>query len=138
MTARASHERILTPMRCLQEVCEALKAERDRMYQELGKISFLEPYPSHANYILCNVVGRDAKQLKDSLAKEYGIMVRHYAKKELAGYIRISAGKPEQTDALLKALRDIEGFLDSKGTSMESEMPKQVESEGQPAGSFTG
>jgi histidinol-phosphate aminotransferase len=32
-------------------------------------------------------------------------MVRHYAKKELSGYIRISVGKPEQTDLLLAALR---------------------------------
>jgi len=31
-------------------------------------------------------------------------MVRHYAKKELSGYIRISVGKPEQTDVLIAAL----------------------------------
>jgi histidinol-phosphate/aromatic aminotransferase/cobyric acid decarboxylase-like protein len=33
-----------------------------------------------------------------------GIMVRHYAKKELSGFIRISVGKPEHTDALMAAL----------------------------------
>lgn len=47
--------------------------------------------------------GRDAKALKDALANQ-GIMVRHYAKKELSGYIRVSVGKPEQTDALMAVL----------------------------------
>ena len=92
----------------LQRVCTALKAERDRLYKELQSISFLEPYPSEANFVLCNVVGRDAKQVQDMLAKEHGIMVRHYTKKELAGYLRISVGKPEHTDVLLKALRQIQ------------------------------
>ena len=106
------------------------------MYIELQNISYLEPYPSHANYVLCNVNGKDAGQLKDTLAKEYGIMVRHYTKKELRGFIRISAGKPEQTDALLKALRDIEGKnLGQRGKS-EIPVPIQVESEGQPVGSL--
>ena len=33
-----------------------------------------------------------------------GIMVRHYAKPELSGFIRISAGRPDQTDLLMKAI----------------------------------
>ena len=31
--------------------------------------------------------------------------VRHYAKKELSGYVRISIGKPEHTRAIIDALR---------------------------------
>ena len=52
------------------------------------------------------VGGRDAKEVKDALMAE-GIMVRHYAKKELSGYIRVSVGKPEHTDALQRALQRI-------------------------------
>ena len=52
------------------------------------------------------VGGRDAKEVKDSLMTE-GIMVRHYAKKELSGYIRVSVGKPEHTEALQRALQRI-------------------------------
>jgi len=48
--------------------------------------------------------GKDAKKLKDALANE-GIMVRHYAKKELSGFIRVSVGKPEHTDALMRVLK---------------------------------
>jgi histidinol-phosphate aminotransferase len=51
------------------------------------------------------VGGQDAKAVKDVLAIEHGIMVRHYAKKELSGYIRISVGRPEHTDALIAALQ---------------------------------
>lgn len=120
----------------LQKVCEALKRERDRMYTGLQSISYLKPYPSHANYILCDVRGRDASQLKNTLAQKYGIMVRHYAKKELKGFIRISAGKPGHTDALLKALREIEFQNPIKGQESEGSLPQQLESEAQPAGTF--
>ena len=34
-----------------------------------------------------------------------GVMIRHYNNKELKGYVRVSVGKPEQTDALMKGLR---------------------------------
>lgn len=94
----------------MQRTCEALKRERDRMYQELQNISFLEPFPSHSNFVLCNVIRRDAKEVKDRLASQHGIMVRHYAKKELSSFIRISAGKPEHTEALLAALRQMDAL----------------------------
>jgi len=121
-----------------QEVCEALKRERDLLYQQLQTISYLEPYPSHANFILCSVVGRDAGALKDALAHRYGIMVRHYAKKELSGFIRISAGKPQHTCALMDALRDLEGEDLPAQAKPEASLSRQVESEAQPAGSFAG
>lgn len=49
----------------MQDVKEALVNERERLFVELKGISFLEPYPSHANFILCSVTGdKSAKQLK--------------------------------------------------------------------------
>ena len=53
------------------------------------------------------VDGQDAKAVKDALAAEHGIMVRHYAKKELSGFIRISVGRPEDSKKLLSALRGL-------------------------------
>lgn len=98
----------LTNMPYLNKVRNALVSERERMMSKLkSEVPFLEPYPSHANFILCKVTqGRDAKALRDALANQ-GIMVRHYAKKELSGYIRISVGKPEHTDALLEVLKTV-------------------------------
>jgi histidinol-phosphate aminotransferase len=85
---------------------EALIVERERLYQELATVPFLHPYPSRANFVLCRVEGRSAAELKAALARE-GILVRHYAKPGLENCIRISAGRPEQTDALLAALKKI-------------------------------
>eukprot|EP00877_Chromochloris_zofingiensis_P004972 jgi/Chrzof1/14476/Cz09g04070.t1 len=97
----------LTNRAYLEQVRNALVSERSRLFGLLQGVPYLEPYPSHANFILCKVTeGRDAKAVKDSLAQQ-GIMVRHYAKKELSGYIRISVGKPEQTDLLMQALSSL-------------------------------
>jgi len=88
----------------LQRTVEALIVERERLYQELATVPFLHPYPSRANFVLCRVEGRNAAELKAALARE-GILVRHYAKPGLENCIRISAGRPEQTDVLLEALK---------------------------------
>eukprot|EP01018_Ginkgo_biloba_P040065 Gb_10387 [translate_table: standard] len=89
----------------LQKVKEALVAEKARLYSQLQELSFLEPYPSYSNFILCAVTcGKDARKLKEDLS-QMGVMIRHYNNKELKGFIRISVGKPEHTDALMAALR---------------------------------
>jgi histidinol-phosphate aminotransferase len=90
----------------IQPTVDALIAERERLYRELSAVPFLRPYPSRANFVLCRVEGRDAKALKAALASR-GILVRHYAKPGLENCIRISAGRPEQTDALIGALREM-------------------------------
>jgi len=91
----------------LERIRTALVNERERLFKLLQEVSFLEPYPSHANFVLCKVTeGRDAKAVKEALAQQ-GIMVRHYAKKELSGFMRISVGKPEHTDLLMQALQQV-------------------------------
>ena len=80
--------------------------ERERVYQELTQFDFLRPYPSQANFILCRVVERDARQLKLHLEGQ-GILVRYFSKPGLTDHIRISIGRPEQTDALLTTLRHL-------------------------------
>lgn len=42
---------------CLQRVRDALVSERQVLLEGLQEILFLEPYPSHANFILCKVSG---------------------------------------------------------------------------------
>jgi histidinol-phosphate aminotransferase len=91
----------------IQPTVDALIAERERLYRELSAVPFLRPYPSRANFVLCRVEGRDAKELKLALASR-GILVRHYAKPGLENCIRVSAGRPEQTDAVIKAMMNID------------------------------
>jgi histidinol-phosphate aminotransferase len=88
----------------LRDTIRRIVSERARLYEGLSTIAWLHPYPSEANFILCRVDGRSAREVKDALAKE-GILVRYYNKANLRDCIRISVGKPEQTDAVLAALR---------------------------------
>jgi histidinol-phosphate aminotransferase len=85
----------------------AIVAERERLFSELKKLRLLTPYPSQANFILCSVRDGRAAELWQRL-KSRGIMVRYFDTPLLRNSIRISVGKPEHTDALIRALRDIE------------------------------
>lgn len=80
-----------------------LRAERQRLFEGLQGVAYLKPAPSEANFILCQVLGRSAAQLKTSLAAE-GVLVRYYNNALLKDYIRISVGRPQDTDAVLAAL----------------------------------
>ena len=88
----------------LDEKMQALVAERQRLDRELALIPWLQPYPSQSNFILCRVLDRDAKQLKRDL-EQAGILVRYFNKPGLDNCIRISAGRPEDTNRLLAALK---------------------------------
>jgi histidinol-phosphate aminotransferase len=81
-----------------------MTAERERLARLLTEIPYLRPYPSQANFILCRVAGRDARELKLALEQE-GILIRYFAKPGLRDHVRISVGRPDQTDTLLAVLR---------------------------------
>lgn len=61
----------------------------------------------HNNKLLSIIVKQYILTLQEDLAK-MGVMIRHYNNKELRGYIRISVGKPEQTDALMECINLLE------------------------------
>lgn len=83
-----------------------LRNEQRRLFRRLMALDFLEPYPSVANYILCKVTHGDAHDVHQQLA-DRGIMVRGYGDPQLRDYLRISVGKPEDTDRLVAALQKI-------------------------------
>lgn len=90
---------------------EKLKAERDRLFAALQNIPYLTPHPSAANFILCDVTPNQDSQssglhLKQALEKQ-GILVRYYNKPGLENCIRISVGRPQQTERLIAALKAI-------------------------------
>lgn len=90
----------------INAVVERIKGERGRLLAMLQTVDYLRPHPSQANFILCDVVGRDARALKQAL-EQRGVLVRHYNKPGLQNCIRISVGRPEQTDRLLEVLRTL-------------------------------
>ena len=101
--------------------------ERERLFGKLQELDWLKPYPSQANFILCSlqslnlpspVTGEDldaGKQLRGkSRAEEIwqqlrkkGIFVRYFDTPRLKDCLRISVGRPEYTDALVKALKEV-------------------------------
>jgi histidinol-phosphate aminotransferase len=91
----------------LAKVVDILKKERARLFEGLQNISYLQPYPTSSNFILCRVIEKDAAELKANLAQKHGIFVRYFNKPGLRDHIRISVGRPEDTDALIKALKVI-------------------------------
>ncbi len=90
----------------LQENVRRLVAERDRMAGLLAEHGLLVPYPSSANFVLCEVRGADAREVQCELASR-GVFVRHFSKPRLEGCLRVSAGRPEDTDRLMRALHEI-------------------------------
>lgn len=99
-------EESLKDIKRLQSTVQAIVDERDRLFNELEKISWLKPYPSQANFILCRVEDGSAIQLRQKL-QEKGILIRYYDESLLQDFVRISVGKPEHTDALLSVLHNL-------------------------------
>ncbi|HMB24851.1 MAG TPA: aminotransferase class I/II-fold pyridoxal phosphate-dependent enzyme, partial [Anaerolineales bacterium] len=91
----------------LAKIVERLKRERGRLFTALQEIPFLKPYPTQSNFILCQVIGRDAAELKRRLAEEHGVFIRYFNKPGLRDRIRISVGRPQDTGTLLRALRSL-------------------------------
>ncbi len=97
----------LQDLACLIERVEKIRSERERLFDMLHQVNWLEPFPSQANFILCRVKGRSAKAVKSDLMKK-GIFVRYFDTPLLQNYIRISVGFPQDHEVLMQALKDME------------------------------
>jgi histidinol-phosphate aminotransferase len=91
----------------LQANVARLIVERERLQVELAQFPFLHPYPSRANFVLCRVSRLSARQVWEALRRR-GVLVRYFEQPGLEDCIRVSSGTPQQVDALLSALREIE------------------------------
>ena len=106
MAAIAAMIESLREREYLMGTVRTLVAERDRLLRELPLTRILRPHPTRANFMLCDVIGMDARELRDKLA-DNGILIRHYGTPLLRDRLRISVGRPEQNDVLLATLRHI-------------------------------
>lgn len=92
------------------KACDAFKEERDVFLKELQDISFLEVYPSQANYFLCKVKGPyNSKELALNLLKHNVLIKDCGAKKAFNGesYIRIAIRDRKDNNFLIRALKTI-------------------------------
>jgi len=96
-------------MRNLQQAqtrIDRIIAQREYLFQELAALPNLHPYPSRANFILCQVKDGSASQIKDQLRKQ-GILIRYFNKPGLSDHIRFSIGTEAQNNQLLAALKGL-------------------------------
>ena len=84
----------------------SIRAERARLFKLLSNIPWLKPFPSQTNFILNRVTDRPAAEVKNALAQK-GVLVRYYTSRGLTDCIRVSVGRPQDTDRLMQALEEI-------------------------------
>jgi histidinol-phosphate aminotransferase len=100
----------------MRDSVRRIVAERARLGELLSELAWLRPLPSEANFVLCRVA-EDApwrtstdvpagKQLKLAL-EPHGVLVRWFDKDGLRDCIRVSVGRPDQTDRLMLALHAV-------------------------------
>jgi histidinol-phosphate aminotransferase len=85
---------------------DLIVAERERLVERLSAIPWLRPYPSTANFVLCAVAGMSAREVRDDL-RSRGILIRYFDSPMLCNCIRVSVGKPGDTDRLIAAVNQI-------------------------------
>jgi len=90
----------------LRERVRLIVRERERLSAELAAIPGLRPFPSEANFILCRIETLDAREVWRCLRRQ-GIFVRYFDEPMVRDCIRISVGRPEDSQRLLAALREI-------------------------------
>lgn len=77
--------------------------QRERVYEELKKLNFIDVYPSEANFIFLKLKNNRTINNFDGFLKENGIIIRGFTG-VLSGFFRVSIGKPEENEALIKCL----------------------------------
>ena len=89
----------------LERVAQIVE-ERERMMEKLKRIPRLTPWPSRANFILCEVPDGRAKEIFEGLCSR-GIFLRYWSNGRLKNFIRTSIGLPHETDAVVEAFREL-------------------------------
>jgi histidinol-phosphate aminotransferase len=96
----------LQDKKLLLERVKAVVKERERMFSLLKTVPGVKPWPSEANFILCQLPTGQGKNVAAGLA-QHGIFVRYFDTPRLRDCIRISVGLPHHTDALVTALKKV-------------------------------
>jgi histidinol-phosphate aminotransferase len=88
-----------------RKIVDQVVSERGWLEDQLREMGF-EHSPSKANFVFVKPARSSAAAVADAL-REQRILVRHYDREPIAGWLRITVGTREQHQRLLKALREI-------------------------------
>lgn len=106
ISAQIAAVETLKDLTYMQEIIETIIKERSRLFSKLAGLKNFNPLPSKANFILCHIKAMDAASIHHKL-QQRGIFIRYFDTPLLKDYLRISVGKPEHTDTLISAIREI-------------------------------
>ena len=81
----------------LMSKVRTLIAERERLLVELPKLEFLKPYPSQANFILCEVVGRAGASAERGARGAWGFWSGTTARRGSRTVCAFRSGGPTRT-----------------------------------------
>ena len=90
----------------LVQQVKSIVRERDRMYSMLTKLAGVKPWPSQANFVLCQLPEGKGGAIFEGLARR-GIFVRYFGTPRLRDFVRISVGLPHETDAVIGTLKEL-------------------------------
>jgi histidinol-phosphate aminotransferase len=104
----------LTDLEYLRANVARIVRERERLFSNLKELDWLRSYPSQANFVLCSpghcgVTGArqpTAREIWQQL-REKGIFIRYFDTPRLKDCLRISVGRSDDTDVLVKALKEV-------------------------------
>src|SRR5262249_25540507 len=97
---------LLSNLGKIQKSVKLIKAERQRLFENISKIDLLGTYQSDSNFLFIKIRKRYAQTL-DALQR-HGIAVKELG--NLPGYgqcLRITVGTPQMNDIILQALKSI-------------------------------
>lgn len=90
----------------LKQKVRRVRLERGRLYRQLRKLNLLRPYPSAANFLLCEVTRGQAEAIQRHLQDD-GILVKAIMDRWLGNHLRIGVGRPEDTNAVIASLKKL-------------------------------
>ena len=93
------------------ENCRRIIENREWTEKQLQDLNF-EVIPSKANFLFARSKKMGGEQLYLKL-KEKGILVRHFTKKRIEEYIRITIGTGEQMEIFIRTVKEILSLLES-------------------------
>ena len=91
---------------CLLERVQSIVAERERMMGLLREIPGVKPWPSQANFILCQLPPGRGRGIFEGLCRR-GVFLRYFGNGRLGDCVRASVGLPSETDAMVEALNEL-------------------------------
>jgi histidinol-phosphate aminotransferase len=112
----------LEDMGLLTSRIESIVRERQRLQSMLAALPGVQVTPSTSNFVLCRLDSAEAREVHASL-RERGIMVRYFDNDLLRNHLRISAGRPEHTDAVVSAMGDVLAGLSKTGRAGQGILP---------------